>query len=60
MIEKTISSEYFLMECLFLIGIAIFTFTNFKIHINFGLYTLSVLPILYSIFLFKTKRGDKR
>ncbi|EDT74809.1 hypothetical protein [Clostridium butyricum] len=60
-IKNIVSSKYFKIEMLFLLGIFIFTLTNFKLNIYFGLYTVSFLLIAYSIFCFYfDEKGDKK
>ncbi len=51
-IKNKVNKRYFKIEMLFLLGIFIFTITNFIINIFFGLYTMSILLIAYSIFCF--------
>ncbi|MGN2369266.1 hypothetical protein ACTFJW_04300 [Clostridium cagae] len=51
-IKNKVNKRYFKIEMLFLLGIFIFTITNFIINIFFGLYTMSALLIAYSIFCF--------
>lgn len=60
-IIKFLNSDLFIMELFFLLGIIIFIATNFAINIYFGMYTLAFLCIVYSIFVYKTKKegGNK-
>lgn len=61
-IRNKVKQKYFKIEMLFLLGIFVFTITNFLINIFFGLYTISILLISYSIFCFyfEDKKGEKR
>lgn len=62
LIEKTILNDIFIMEIVFLIGIFIIIYTNFRLNIYFGLYFLGVTLIAFSIFLYKFtgKRGENK
>ncbi|SMC19339.1 hypothetical protein SAMN02745134_00803 [Clostridium acidisoli DSM 12555] len=61
LLKKTVFNDIFVMEIVFLIGMFVIVFTNFRVNLYFGLYFLGVIFIAYSIFLYKfsKKRGEK-
>ncbi|OPD29752.1 hypothetical protein AL713_15995 [Clostridium botulinum] len=53
-IKRTITNKIFILDSLFLIGLFIIIFTNFRININFGLYFLGATLICLSIYISNT------
>lgn len=61
-LKRTIFNDVFHMEMSFFIGVLIIIYTNFKLNLCFGLYTLGFLFIAFSVFLYKFtgKRGENK
>lgn len=57
--KEIITSEIFIMECLFFMGVLMILATNFYINILFGMYSLGSSLIGLSIFLYKMIGGEK-
>lgn len=56
-IKKMILSDIFTkvyLEIVFFIGISFVVYTNFKINTNFGMYSIGILLIAYSIYSLKS------
>lgn len=47
--------DILIMELFFALGISIFVITNFIVNIYFGLYTLALVCMAYSIFMYRTR-----
>lgn len=59
-LKKKLTSELFKIELVFFIGLSLIITTNFLIHLYFGMYTVGVALIAFSIFQFRFRdRGDK-
>ena len=54
-LKKTICTSVFVLDGLFILGILILIATNFIVNIVFGMYSLAVFLIAFSIYLSNTK-----